>query len=273
MLRVQILRFGFSVLFFFLLTACQKEEATGEAKSQANSTTQTSRSSCILVAAWSERAPFHYRVTDGSAFGIDIDILSYLGKEVGCAVRYRRMDAEQGLAGLQSGDVDLLFGQYYNDDHESFAVYSEPYREESYDLHVLTGSPVHRDDLEMLIKLDFDLGLTEGYRYQEPISTLRNDLIHKSQFIVARDSATNIDNLLSERVDGILEDPNVVLAIADRELLQEKVERMDVSGGGEKVHLLFSRDDLDPSQVSRFNQAIEKMQAENVYEQILSRHT
>ena len=167
----------------------------------------------------------------------------------------------------------MLGGTYRRLETPPGRVISAPYRMETYDLHVISESPVHRDDLGMLIKLDFDLGLTKGYAYEEPVTTLRNDILHKNQFIMADDSSVNIDNLLNGEVDGILEDPQVVQAIADRALVEGRVEHMSINAGSQEVFFQFNEEKVPADVIARFNSAIEKMKQDGVVEQIVERHS
>lgn len=253
------------------ITACDKESA------QQTSTTTTSSNiaakSCILSAGWGERIPFHSRAPDGSAFGIDIDVLNYLADKAGCALRYRYIPERQQMERLQAGDVELLIGQYQGSEAIENTVYSDAYRTETYDLHVLSGSPVHRDDLSMLIMLDFKLGLNKSYDYDPSVDSLRDDLIHKSQFIFSDDSEANVSRLLKGEVDGILEENAVVHAIADRELVGNKVERLDISGGTKPIYISFNESKVAPEIRARFNTAIATMKKDGVYKQIVDRHS
>ncbi|GAB4200949.1 MAG: transporter substrate-binding domain-containing protein [Wenzhouxiangellaceae bacterium] len=260
-----------------LLAACQSEQSSptqsGQTADAAPASTASSARSCILMVGWSERPPFHYQVSDGSAFGIDIDVVKQLARDTSCALRFRNLPNDQLLSALHDGDVDMVVGAYKDLNNPDDLTYSLPYRDESYDLHVMTGSPVHRDDLEMLIKLDFDLGLSPGYSYTEPVSTLRNDMLHKSQFKMAENSQANVDQLLSGEVDGILEDPLVVRSIADRDLVEGRLERLQINCGTQQVHLVFNDEKVSADVIERFNQAIKSMQGSDAYATIVDRHT
>lgn len=283
------------------LMACQQEESNSNAQAPAAETTQpassssdvadatsdnnetpttaparrtaSASSSCILAAGWDDRVPFHYRAPDGSAFGVDIDILSSVAERAGCALRYRHVPQNEQSQSLGTGSIDLLVGVYEDLNQPSGLVISEAYRTQTYDLHVVSASPVHRDDLEMLIKLNYDLGLTDRYQYEDPISSLRSDLLHKSQFIIAGSSAQNIDNLLNGDVDGILEDPMVVRAIADRDLIEGRVEHLEINAGSQGVFLQFNESKVSADVIQRFNDAIAQMKQEGVIEQIIERHS
>lgn len=260
------------LILVLLISACQQEQAQQQTAATPTSTSSASRS-CILSAGWGERIPFHYRAPDGSVFGIDIDVLTYLADQAGCAMRYRYVPERQQMERLKNGDIDLLLGSYVGTDTPSGVVLSDPYRMESYDLHVISGSPVHRDDLEMLIKLDFNLGLTNGYSYEEPVTTLQSDILHKNQFILAEDSATNINNLLSGEVDGILEEQQVVKALADRALVEGRVEHMGINAGTQQVYIQFNEEKVPAEVIAKFNDAINQMKQDGVFDQIVERHS
>ncbi|MCG8465780.1 MAG: transporter substrate-binding domain-containing protein [Xanthomonadales bacterium] len=275
------------------LMACQQEaqtnasapekpsadQATPTSSEPATPSTKTARKSasnsgsCILAAGWDERVPFHYRAPDGSAFGVDIDILSSVAERAGCALRYRHVPQNQQSESIETGSIDLLVGVYEGMNQQAGLVISDAYRTQTYDLHVVSASPVHRDDLEMLIKLNYDLGLNKLYQYEEPISALRGDLLHKSQFIIADSSSQNVDNLLNGEVDGILEDPMVVRAIADRSLIEGRVEHLEINAGTQDVFLQFNESKVSADVIERFNQAIAKMKQNGEIEQIIERHS
>lgn len=271
MVLIQTKRALVYLILACFITACDKENA--QQNTTSTTTQSTAARSCILSVGWGERTPFHYRAPDGSAFGIDIDVLNYLADKAGCALRYRYIPERQQMERLQSGDVELLIGQYQAADAIENTTYSDAYRTETYDLHVLSGSPVHRDDLSMLVMLDFKLGLNKGYDYDETVDSLREDLIHKSQFIFSDDSEVNVSRLLKGEVDGILEENAVVHAIADRELVDSQVERLDINGGSKPVFILFNSDKVAPEVRARFNTAIALMKKDGVYQQILDRHS
>ena len=107
----QYLRSVALMILVLFISACQQEQAQQQVNTTSTNNTNATRS-CIISAGWGERIPFHYRAPDGSAFGIDIDILTYLADQAGCAMRYRYVPNRQQQDRLMNGDVDMLVGTY-----------------------------------------------------------------------------------------------------------------------------------------------------------------
>lgn len=263
---------------FFLLSACQQSSTPETAapavtpEPAANEVAATTDKGCTLVMGWDPWEPYHYEGPDGTTSGMDVEIVSSMAEGAGCELEFRRGEWAELIKLLQDGEVDLLAGATMIPERESFAWFSEPYRSETFSLHVSADSELDGDNLVAFIEKGFRLGLTDGYLYGPAITAIQDNPLLSRNIVYAPIAEYHFTNLVDGSIDGFLEDPYVAEAIARRHGWDERVREMPIRFGSHDVRLMFSRNSVEPDVVEKMNQKLAAMQQEGKDQSIMQRY-
>ena len=230
---------------------------------------------CELNLGWDPYEPYQYADLDGNVRGLDVDLVTAVSKAAGCTLRFTQDDWSNLLKGLQAGSIDLVAGASRTEDRETYALFSKPYRDESFVVFVRAGeaSKWLADSLEEMIRdKKMRLGLIDGYVYGDTIDELLGHAEYGKNFISAPFSETHAANLLDGKIDGLLEDPYVASAMVRRKNLSERITQLEFSHRTGDVSLMFSKASISPERVATFDAAIDAIKASGEFEQIAQRY-
>ncbi|MCG8465401.1 MAG: transporter substrate-binding domain-containing protein [Xanthomonadales bacterium] len=234
--------------------------------------TNTTDEPCSLLMGWDPWEPYHYAASDGQTRGMDVDFAQAMAEGAGCEVSFERGEWAQLIKDLQAGRIDMLAGATRVQERESFASFSDPYRTESFRLHVANGDAIAGNDLLSLVDAGFRLGLTDGYIYGNAISAIQDNPLTSGNIIYAPIAEYHFDNLAEGKIDGFLEDPYVAEAIARRQGWENRIRALPISFGSHDVHFMFSRSRLDQDTINRLNTALLQLQGDGTSAEILNRY-
>lgn len=68
--------------------------------------------------------------------GLDVELVQALTKSMNCKLSVVQGSWLELLSMLREGDIDFVLGASKTEDRESFAYFSEPYRQERFQLYV-----------------------------------------------------------------------------------------------------------------------------------------
>lgn len=270
-----------------LLAACQSPEspspesgtetAANEAAAENNRTAEAKEAApepCRISVGWDPWEPYHYAPVGIRVQGLDVDLISTMAQEVGCELAWEQGSWAGMLQLIRSGEIDLLPGATRTPERESFAYFSEPYRQESFRIHVRADETEKWSGMSLaeLLKDGFRLGLTRGYIYGKQFEEVLENPQWQDQLIEVPVGELNFLNLMDFRIDGFLEDPFVAASIDHRRDWGVTFEALplDIHSGG--VHLMFSKESSDPGLVERFDAALAELRESGEYQRILDRY-
>ena len=271
---------GFLLALSILIAGCDSgDQRQTEQSAQPNTATPdtptTQRSDCSLTLGWDPWEPYQFRNPDGTMAGLDIEIFEAVAEQAGCDVDYARGEWRALQSKLKAGEIDVLAGASITPQRQEFALFSQPYRDESFVLYVRKGDAEKfaADDLEGLLGSGLKIGVTDAYIYGSEVSDLQENPDYAEQFVRVDFGEVNLYNLLDSKVDGMLEDPFVGAFLIRRKGFEDRVEAFPLSIYSGQVFFMFSQESVNEERVTRFNEALAKIRDDGTYEEILKRYS
>lgn len=235
---------------------------------------ETADPSCEISVGWDPWEPYHYIGPGGEVQGLDIDIVSALAEHVGCELDFVQGSWAGSLRLIRNGELDILLGATPTPERQEYALFSDPYREERFELYVRIEDAARwrGKDLPELLDEGFVVGVTQGYIYSDEVSELQMNEKYREQFVEAAVGELNFTHLMDHRIDGFLEDPFVFAAIDRRRNWGVAMDPVSLEVGSGEVHMLFSRETIDPELVEDFNRALEALHESSEYKAIMGKY-
>ncbi|MDZ7791144.1 MAG: transporter substrate-binding domain-containing protein [Xanthomonadales bacterium] len=275
-----------SLALALLLTACQEAEpptqatnaedadATVEQSAADGGETARATDTCRLTVGWDPWEPYHYAPVGNRVQGLDVDLIEAMAEAADCELEWEQGSWAGMLQLVRSGDVDLLPGATRTDEREQFARFSEPYRQESFRIHVRADEVDQWSGMTLteLLENDFRLGLTRGYIYGEEVDAVLENPRWRDQLVEAPVGELNFLNLMDFRIDGFLEDPFVATSIDHRRDWGVTFEALPTEIHNGNVRLMFSRASVDAEVVERFDKALAELRDSGEHQRILDRY-
>lgn len=259
-----------------VLAACSRDEPPAAPAAVASDPPAAAPAApdCHLTMGWDAWEPYHFEGEDGQLRGIEIELVQAIASHAGCTLSFQRGDWAGNLRALARGEIDLLGSATLTPEREAYAVFSAPYRDESFRLFVRAGtiSDPPETTLTDWLAVPNRLGLTQGYYYGEDINALQDDPAFADRLVELPHGDAGFDALLAGEVDGVLEDPYVATAVLRRRGLREDVQMHPMDLGSSSVRLMFSRVSVDPSVVQRFGASLEALQASGEIDALIARY-
>lgn len=278
------LKYLLSIVLIFVLGACEQQTeppteiaATPEPAPQENITedppaTNTADESCNLTMGFDPWEPYHFEAADGVIRGIDVELIQAMASQTGCTLGFREGQWVDLLSMLRDGEIDILAGATPIAERESYAWFSNPYRSEQFELYIADDAELPAREFSALLSQGFNLGLTHGYIYGEPLSSAQNNQDYTDQFIYASIAEMNFTNLADGQIQGFVEDPFVTAAIIRRHGWHDQVRATGVMISNQPVSLMFSKASITGTQIESFNQALADLKQTGKDQEIFKRY-
>ena len=260
---------GLSAVLVMLL-GCQSEPSPEAAEQPAVAATPP----CELKVGWDPWEPYQYADADGSVRGLDVEIANQLAEDAGCTIRYVRGEWGQMLSQLRTGELDMLLAGTVLPERESYAHFSEPYREETFAVFVRGDSLAELRDLDIMemAAAGHKVGITEGYFYGEQINEQAYEGEHANAFVPAPFAELNYWRLLDGTTDALLDDPFVGVSVIRRKGWENRIVRHPQVLRSGTVSLMFSRESVDEATVARFDEALLRRKADGSIDRIVGKY-
>ncbi len=130
-------------LFTLFLFACNETPSNNEAQPAVAATKSVTATEpvaekpmCSIKMGWDPWEPYQYLSPDNQVRGLEIELISAIAKQANCNVEFVQSDWMNLLKGIRDGSVDMLGGASKTAAREEFAMFSNPYRKESFVLYV-----------------------------------------------------------------------------------------------------------------------------------------
>ncbi len=267
---------GRSLIIVFLLTinACGgADPGQGKAVTAADTTTEPAED-CTLVVGWDPWEPYQYQDLGGELRGLDIELIREITARIGCKTRFLASDWASLLDMLKKGDVNMLPGATRTEGRAEFAMFSDPYRDETFVLFVRAGEKgrFKADNLGDLLERGFRVGVVSQYLYGEEVTALQDSAEYEDLFVSVPISELNFSNLINFEADGFLEDPFVAAAVIRKKGLAEEVEAHPIAVKTREVRLMFAKASVEPSLVDAINVALQEQKSDGSYAALLEKY-
>lgn len=264
-----ILVAAYCICLSSLLTAC-KPASQNPTPVTAVATTSTPAVSCVLKAGFDAWEPYHYLGQGQQAVGLDIDILQSLATELNCELQLEQDTWTALLAKLRDGELDLLPGASRSSERESYAWFSEPYRQEQFVLYTRSDSELDYADIPSLLAAGHKVGLVSDYYYGEEIDSLYGSM--PDAFVSAQIAELNLARLVDEEISAALEDSYVATAMLRRKGLDRQISAHTLRLPASDVHLMLSKASISETQLNELNQAINRLKQNGRLAQLLQQY-
>lgn len=240
----------------------------------AGTPTETPPEPCQLKLGFESWEPYQYVGLEQQASGLDIEIIQAVAGRMNCTLVMQHGTWQDLLGQFRQGQLDLLLGASKTISREAFALFSEPYRAEQFQLFVRKedAAKYNFDSVAEMVAAKHKVGLISDYYYGQQISALYSDELMRPQFVESTMSEQNIAVLLDEQVDAVLEDSYVGAAIIRRKGLEQQVQSHSITLPETPIYVMFSKSTVLPAQVSSFNQALQQLKDSGDYQQLLSKY-
>jgi len=275
----QITTFVF-VVVLSLLTGCQPKPATDiPATSQtpapaASEIKPVETHECKLRLGYEAWEPYQYTALDQKAAGLDIEIIAAVSKDMGCQLVTTQGTWVDLVAQLRDGTIDLLAGASKTPAREQFAYFSAPYRQEQFQLFVLTAKSASMPEstLSDFIAKGHKVGIISEYVYGDELSSLSQDPQKKVQFVEASLGELNIARLMDGDIEGMLEDSFVARSMLRRKGLSDQIGPQGITLQSNDVCVMFSKSAVSESTVMKFNQSLQNIRNNGAYMLIIEKY-
>lgn len=229
---------------------------------------------CALKLGFESWEPYQYVGLQQQASGLDIEIMQAVAQRMNCTLITQHGIWQDLLGQLRQGQLDLLLGASKTAAREEFALFSEPYRAEQFQLFVRKNEAqqYNFESVAQMVAAKHKVGLISDYYYGEQIMALYSDELMRPQFVESSISEQNLAMLLDEQVDAVLEDSLVGASIIRRKGLEQQIEPHQVKLPESPIYVMFSKSSVKPEQVSAFNQALQQLKDSGEYQQLLSKY-
>lgn len=270
--------YAFNLLscLLLMLAACSESSDVNRAEVQkAETESGVVTPECHLSLGWDPWAPYQYITPEDEVKGLEIDLVNAMAREAGCDISFVQDNWMNLLDGIRDGRIDMLGGATKTQSRESYAIFSDNYRDESFHLYVRSDDieKFAGKSLKELLEGEFKLGITEDYVYGDLVSVLLDDESFSTKLLTVPISEVNYYNLIQNEIDGFLEDPIVAAYMIRSKGLQGQIESesLDIHSGD--VAIMFSRKSVQAETVQAFNRALAKIKESGEYQKILDKYS
>ncbi|WP_233078075.1 substrate-binding periplasmic protein [Rheinheimera soli] len=270
-----------SAVVCLLLFGCKPAETQTSVVTPADAVTKVAETPsepkaapCQLKLGFESWEPYQYVGLEQQASGLDIEIVQAVAGRMNCTLVLQHGTWQELLGQFRQGQLDVLLGASKTVAREEFALFSEPYRAEQFQLFVRKNDAdkYNFQSVAEMVAAKHKVGLISDYYYGEQISALYSDEHMRPQFVESSMSEQNIAVLLDDQVDAVLEDSFVGAAIIRRKGLEQQVQPHPVKLPESPIYVMFSKSTVKPELVSSFNQALQQLKDSGDYQQLLSKY-
>jgi polar amino acid transport system substrate-binding protein len=270
-----------SAVVCLLLFGCKPAETQTSAVSTPDAVTKVAETPaepkaapCQLKLGFESWEPYQYVGLEQQASGLDIEIVQAVAGRMNCTLVLQHGTWQELLGQFRQGQLDVLLGASKTPAREEFALFSDPYRAEQFQLFVRKddADKYKFESVAEMVAAKHKVGLISDYYYGEQISALYSDEHMRPQFVESSMSEQNIAVLLDDQVDAVLEDSFVGAAIIRRKGLEQEVQPHSIKLDETPIYVMFSKSTVQPEQVSSFNQALQQLKDSGDYQLLVGKY-
>ncbi|MBP8226739.1 MAG: amino acid ABC transporter substrate-binding protein [Pararheinheimera sp.] len=270
-----------SAVICLLMFGCKPAETQSPVIAPADTSTKVAElpsepkaAPCQLKLGFESWEPYQYVGLEQQASGLDIEIIQAIAGSMNCTLVLQHGTWQELLGQFRQGQLDVLLGASKTPAREEFALFSEPYRAEQFQLFVRKddASKYNFGSVAEMVAAKHKVGLISDYYYGEQISALYDDDQMRPQFVESTMSEQNIAMLLDDQVEAVLEDSFVGAAIIRRKGLEQQIQPHQVKLPETPIYVMFSKSTVQPELVSSFNEALRQLKDSGDYQLLIGKY-
>jgi polar amino acid transport system substrate-binding protein len=270
-----------SAVICLLMFGCKPAETQSPVIAPADTSTKVAElpsepkaAPCQLKLGFESWEPYQYVGLEQQASGLDIEIIQAIAGRMNCTLVLQHGTWQELLGQFRQGQLDVLLGASKTPAREEFALFSEPYRAEQFQLFVRKddASKYNFGSVAEMVAAKHKVGLISDYYYGEQISALYDDDQMRPQFVESTMSEQNIAMLLDDQVEAVLEDSFVGAAIIRRKGLEQQIQPHQVKLPETPIYVMFSKSTVQPELVSSFNEALRQLKDSGDYQLLIGKY-
>jgi polar amino acid transport system substrate-binding protein len=218
--------------------------------------------------------PYQYVGMEQKAAGLDIELIQAIADEMQCQLEFQQGNWTDLISALKKGELDLLPGASRTAARESFAYFSDPYRNEKFVLFIRSNDTalLQYTSLAELLAAGKKVGIVSDYYYGEAVASFFSDDNLKAAFVESPLSELNLKRLQDEEIDAMFEDSLVGGSMLRRKGLADQIGQHSIDLGQTDVYLMFGKNTVSEAQVAAFNQALQEIRQNGSYQAILAKY-
>lgn len=228
-----------------------------------------------VVLGWEEWEPFTYKGNSGQLVGIDIELVSAALKRANCNIVYTEAPWARILEKVKSGEMDITSGASKTEERETYAYFSDPYRQ-AQDVLVMTvsGAAQYRfESWEQLINSkNFWLNVTRDYSYGPVWEREKDNPLLKSHMEVSASDEIGLKKVIAGRVNGTLMDVLVARSVAQSMGLGDKIAFNSFPFNSQNIHVMGTRKPERAFIIDLLNREFKTMEEEGLTAEIIARY-
>lgn len=195
--------------------------------------------------------PYMYRLADGGAGGIDVDVVQQMAKRAGCRLVYTAVPPERAHPMLESGEIDILMAASDLPARHRYAWFSRAYRDEV--MAVLAPAAAGPRDIPALLAGQASLLAPRFGWYGAAYEPARPLLQKAGRLYFYEDYRQGVAMLAAKRAGLLLGDERALrLAAGQQGMTLHTLFETNRS----PVHLMFSRARFSRADVDRLDAAL-----------------
>ena len=226
----------------------------------------------VISVGWEDWEPYQLMDSEGNYTGVDLDLAAAIIEGAGYQVEYIEEPWNRLMNSIENGSVDVALGASKTPERETYAYFSDAYRQETFVLLVRKGESDQYDlsSLSDIPRSGFTLGTVRGYYYGEEFDALSEDDAFRRQIDEATSDMVNITKLVNGRIDGIIIDP--VIEVLRDPAFMDRVEIHPMEVYSNDSFMMFSKETTTPEIISAINESLQGLRESGEYQRIMSRY-
>lgn len=211
-----------------------------------------------LSVGWELWYPYQYHNQSNKLVGLDIDIFNAIATKAQYQVQYTEVPWKRHLKYIKEGKMDIAMGASLAPERESYAFYTEPYRQEQVKLFIkkTKEKSFTLQDISELIDTQYRIGIEGEYWYGKEFEELKKISEFNSKLVEGIDLEHNALELMKGRLDGLLVDPITMKTFIEKYQLEGEFVDTDISVYVGNIYIILSKKSMSKDDLMRFNRAI-----------------
>mgnify|MGYP000229219900 CR=1 FL=1 len=227
--------------------------------------------SCELKMGWEPWEPYQFLNKDKQLTGLDIELIGAVVKEMGCKIQFKQKPWKRLLVEAKNGSMDIVAGASKTEERQKWAYFTDIYREETRVLFTLNGTSKQYPFklLKDFIGTGFIIGVNRGAFNGDEFDQLMQKKDFKKMIQVVSKESQNHDKLIAKRIDGYIGDAISGINLLHKKNIYNKIEIHPVKINSSGIYVMFSKKSTTLDLVKRFNDSLNRLKKNGVYDIIL----
>lgn len=246
----------------------QSAQAAPQAKS-------TAKRTCKLTMGFDVWEPYQFIGFGRKIQGLDVELIGMIADKLNCDVEYKQESWGTLLSLLKVGKIDFVLGASVTEDRKAYALFSEPYRSEEFQLYIRAHEEhsYRQASVVDFVRDNHKIGVINEYFYGDELTALMDDAKYSGLFKPAFMGEINVARLIDGDIDGFLEDSFVGASLIRRKGLDKYVAPHQAKISTGDVYVMFSKATIKPEKVEEFNTALREIKNSGEYDKLLLKYS